>query len=124
MRQILSFGLAIFAVCCCSACNKNSVSNAAILGTRNIMNDSSFDGGGADNHAVAYSGRQDDYFDFAANGILYTKEGSVFDTLSYHLTSSTTIIISSFGLILNGVPETSQITSLTATAWQSSPLLN
>jgi len=114
MKQILLLGLAIFTAFCFNACNKNSVStNATILGKWNIINDSTFDGVGVGNHPVEYTGQQGDYFDFTTNGILYTKEGSVLDTLSYRLTSNTTIIISSFGLIGNGVAETSQITNLT-----------
>ncbi len=40
-------------------------------------------------------------------------EGRNLDTLGYTRTSDTTIIIASFGLILNSVPEISHITNLT-----------
>ena len=61
-----------------------------------------------------YAGQAGDYFNISANGHIYTKEGAVLDTLSYSNVSDTTIIISPFGITLNGVPETSHIITFTA----------
>ena len=99
-------------------CKKNSVStndiNATILGKWDILNDSAFIGAGINNHQQSYIGQTGDYFDFRTDGFLYTKEGTDLDTLNYSLTSDTTIIIASFGIIANGVPEVSHISNLTA----------
>lgn len=54
-----------------------------------------------------YKGQAGDYFDFRDNGYCYTKEGAVYDTLSYRLTGYSGIMLQKFGLILNGIPETS-----------------
>ena len=88
--------------------------NATIVGNWDILNDSTFIGVGINNHQESYIGQTGDYFDVRTDGFIYIKEGTVLDTLDYSLTSDTTIIIASFGLILNDVPEISHITNLTA----------
>lgn len=118
MKQIVSFGLTAFIIFFLIYCRKDSVSandmNPTILGKWDILNDSVFVGVGISNHQESYIGQTGDYFDFRMDGFIYTKEGTNLDTLSYSLTSDTTIIIASFGLIGNGVPEISHITNLTA----------
>jgi hypothetical protein len=44
-----------------------------------------------------YTGVAGDYFDFRTDGKCYVKEGSRYDTLSYAITSDTTLHIQSFG---------------------------
>jgi hypothetical protein len=97
------------------ACKKDS-NNAkpTITGKWNLVSDSTYVGVGLNNHLVTFQGQPGDYFDFRTDGHVYTKEATVLDTLTYQLTSNTTIIISSFGVTLNGVPETSYIRVLTA----------
>jgi hypothetical protein len=90
------------------------VNPASIIGNWNIVTDSTFAGAGITNHPVDYAGQAGDYFNISANGHIYTKEGAVLDTLSYSNVSDTTIIISPFGITLNGVPETSHIIAFTA----------
>ena len=118
MKQIVSFGLTTFIICFLVNCKKNSFSgndmNNGILGKWDILNDSAFVGVGVTNHQASYIGLAGDYFDVRKDGFIYVKESTDLDTLSYSLTSDSTIIIASFGLILNGVPEISQITNLTA----------
>ena len=115
MKRILLFGFIIFSAICLNGCNKNSASiNATFLGKWNIVTDSIYEGVGVNNHIVVYTGQQGDYFNFLSNGVLYSKEGSVLDTLNYSLVSNTAIIVSSFGIIANGVTETSQITNQTS----------
>ncbi len=101
---------------CFYGCKKNldGVNPASIVGHWSIVTDSTFAGAGLSNHPVDYIGRAGDYFDINANGNIYTKEGVVLDTLSYSNVSDTTIIISPFGITLNGVPETSHIIAFTA----------
>ena len=43
-----------------------------------------------------YTGVPGDYFDFRSNGKCYIKEGSQYDTISYAITSDTTINIQPF----------------------------
>ena len=117
MKQIVLLVLIISTAFFLNSCKKNSApindTYAIILGKWDIINDSTFVGIGISNHALNYIGQAGDYFDFRTDSIIYTKEGSVLDTLSYRLTSNNTIIISSFGIIINGMPDTSHITNLT-----------
>jgi hypothetical protein len=88
---------------CCTANNPNG----AIFEKWNIVSDSTFTGVGLNNHVVDYVGKAGDYFDITTQGVIYTKEGPVLDTLTYKLVSDSGIVIESFGITLNGVPETS-----------------
>jgi hypothetical protein len=101
-----------------TACSKTTgtsddMSTDATPGKWNVISDSAFEGVGTGNHAVDYTGVAGDYFSFNTNGDVYTKEGNKLDTLTYRIVSASGIIISDFGLILNGVPDTSTITGLT-----------
>src|SRR5450755_1387528 len=102
-----------------TACTKADVSSnqygpASLAGKWNLVNDSTFEGAGFSNHLVDYTGEAGDYFSFSTNGYVFTKESTVLDTLTYRMVSDTSIVISNFGLILNGVPDTSTITGLKA----------
>ena len=113
------YALIIFAgllLCLLSACIKggSDSNNTSISGKWNIVSDSTFNGVGLGNHPVNYAGQPGDYFDFRTDGKVYTKEGTVLDTLSFNQTTYSEIVISSFGLTANGVPETSEITTLSA----------
>lgn len=108
-NTVLLFSLIIVTI----SCSKSSDQAISLIGKWNLVYDSTFSGVGTINHAVNYTGQIGDYFNFANDSIIYTKEGFVLDTLNYRLTSNNTLIISSFGIILNGIPETSQITYLT-----------
>ena len=104
---------------CLTACTKadltsNQNNPAGLAGKWTLINDSTFEGAGISNHLVDYTGEAGDYFSFSTNGNVYTKESTVLDTLTYKMVSDTSIIISNFGLIANGVPDTSTITFLTA----------
>ena len=87
----------------------------------NLITDSSYSGAGISNHLTVYVGKSDDYFDFRTDGYVYTKEGTGYDTLSYQLLSYSEIIIESFGLKFNGVPDISQLTVTSDTLNISSP---
>jgi hypothetical protein len=100
--------------CTKTAVPSNEYGTANLTGKWNLVNDSTFEGAGSSNHPVDYTGEAGDYFSFSANGYVYTKEGSVLDTLTFRMVSDTSIIISDFGLIVNGIPDTSTVTGLTA----------
>jgi hypothetical protein len=100
--------------CTKTAVPSNEYGTANLTGKWNLVNDSTFEGAGSSNHPVDYTGEVGDYFSFSANGYVYTKEGSVLDTLTFRMVSDTSIIISDFGLIVNGIPDTSTVTGLTA----------
>jgi hypothetical protein len=92
-----------------------SVSDSSpIDGKWNLISDSTYVGVGISNNAFNYTGQPGDYFIFNADGAVYTKEGAVLDTLSYRIVSDSTMIIASFGIGINGVPATSQVSSFTA----------
>jgi len=84
---------------CCGA-NPPATS---IFNKWDIVSDSTFTGVGLNNHAVNYAGKTGDYFDIRTNNIIYTKEGAVLDTLTYNSLTDSTMVISSFGITLNGV---------------------
>ncbi len=118
MKSIMIICPGIFIVLFLTSCVKNSniIENTSniLFGKWNLVYDSTFVGVGAGNHSANYIGKAGDYFDFRTDGKVYTSENSILDTLNYHFTSGSTIIIQSFGLIFNGVPEVSNITTITA----------
>jgi hypothetical protein len=67
-----------------------------------IVSDSTYAGVGINNHAVNYAGQPGDYFDIRTNDTIFTNEGAVLDTLSYKQLTDSTIVITSFGIGLNG----------------------
>lgn len=90
-------------------------SEASIAGNWNIVTDSTYAGAGYSNHPVNYTGQPGDYFNITTSGVIYTKEGSQLDTLSYQIKGDTAIIISTFGATVNGVPAISHIKNLSQT---------
>src|SRR5947208_2904362 len=109
MKHLNLFGLAAFLSCLFISCEKSAEADhqapVTILHKWNLVNDSTYYGLGLNNHPVNYLGKPGDYFDFRADGYLYIREGSGLDTLSYSISSDTTLVIAGFGMILNGVPE-------------------
>src|SRR5689334_15959764 len=116
MKYFILFGVIaiIFFLGSCKKDISSNEGNISILGKWNIVTDSSFSGVGLGNHEVNYAGQPGDYFDFSTNGKLYIREKGNLSTFNYTPTSDTTMIIDSFGIMLNGVPDTSSITNLTA----------
>jgi hypothetical protein len=100
MKRFMLAGVPVFLVFFVLACSKDQRSiKGDLKGTWNIVTDSNYTGVGSTNHLVVYNGFAGDYFEFADNGIVYTKEGSVLDTLQYtFLADSVHVIISGFGL--------------------------
>ena len=101
------------------SCTKNTASGPNILhsipvtlitGNWSLVYDSTYSGVGTQNHAAVYTGQPGDYFNFSPDGHVYMKEGNIMDTLKYNQLTASTIIIDSFGMAVNGVPETSNIT--------------
>ena len=117
MKQLLTTVIVSGIVLLIGSCSKDAVTGKtpaqAIIGKWDIVSDESFSGIGQNNHPVNYTGQAGDYFDFRADGKLYTKEAAVSDTLAFKFTSDSTIIISAFGIALNGVPEICNIENLT-----------
>ena len=97
---ILFFGLLL------NACSKSG--SSTITGKWNIASDSTIISGGTDSYNI-YHGAIGDYFVFAPNGILYTKEASLYDTIAYKLEPNDKIILPKIGFSLNGVTEPSSI---------------
>ena len=71
----------------------NITPGSVVAGIWNVVTDTTFAGVGLTNHLVNYSGQPGDYFDFRADGHVYTKEGAALDTFSYHLLADTGIYI-------------------------------
>lgn len=98
MKRLMLVAMPAFLVFLGLACSKGTV-RANLSGMWNIVVDSNYTGVGSTNHLAVYNGLAGDYFEFAANDSVYTKEGSVLDTLHYTvLADSVHIIISGFGM--------------------------
>jgi hypothetical protein len=95
--------------------SSNYSKSGDITGKWNLVSDSTFEGIGASNHPFDYTGSIIDYFNFSSNGYVYTREGASLETLTYRMVLDSSIIISNFGITLNGVQDTSTISGLTAT---------
>jgi hypothetical protein len=106
--------LAIAALLFCLYSCKKDNSPATFTGRWNIVSDSSYTNAPPYSHPVNYAGKPGDYFNITTNGTIYTKEGAVLDTLTYSLSSATTVLIQPFGIVYNYLPETSNITMLTS----------
>lgn len=126
--------LSLLATVClmfCMACKKPEVRicctanlpDHSIFHQWNIVSDSTYTGVGITNHQVGYLGQPGDYFNMTINGIVYTKEGAKLDTLTYQLVTDSTIVISSFGITLNGVPATSHFSFTPNTMSISTPVI-
>jgi len=114
-----------FTACTKSAKSSLSTGNEQLgAGDWNLVSDSTFEGVGLGNHPVDYAGQPGDYFSFTTDGHVYTREGAVLDTLTYKVVSDSTLIISDFGLIINGVPDTSTVTGLSAISLTSKNGMN
>ncbi len=111
-------GMPVLLVFFVLACSKRSASiDGHPSGAWNIVVDSGYAGVGLGNHLVVYKGQPGDYFEFTSGDSVYTKEGSVLDTLRYNfLADSVHVIISGFGVIANGVQDTSVVSDRTATS--------
>jgi hypothetical protein len=121
MKRFTTVWVSVFLVLFVFSCTKQHAGTSEQTGNLtdpwNIVVDSSYQGVGYNNHLVTYEGVAGDYFEFADNGNVYTKEGPVLDTLTYKiLADSVHIIISGFGAGFNGVQDTSVISGLTATS--------
>jgi hypothetical protein len=77
------------------SCKKDA--SVSIAGKWNVINDSITSGIGPGIQDQNYIGLQDDYFDFRADGNVYTREGTQLDTLSYAIYPGNKITIASFG---------------------------
>jgi hypothetical protein len=95
------------------ACKKDE-SKPSIIGKWNVVSDSTYVGAAVNNHLVAYNGMPGDYFNFNANGSVYTKEGASLNILPYKLVSDTTIDIQSFAYNTNGTFQACRIATFTA----------
>jgi hypothetical protein len=121
MKHLLIFSIILLPVSSIISCSKSSNrqsitnlndSNYSILHTWNIVYDSTYSGIGLGNHLVLYTGKAGDYFDFNSNGNLYIGEGPNRSTLSYTIINNTTLIISTFGITINGIPDSTYLTGL------------
>ena len=94
--------LAVFVVMLILAgCNVGNEGNPpGIVAKWELVNDSAIYHNTPEGFTTNYKGQPGDYFDFRDNGKCYTKEGKVYDTLSYHLITDSTANIQNFGLNL------------------------
>ena len=104
---------AFFASALIYGCKSDGIGIGSVRGKWNLISDSTASTIGAgDAHIVSYKGIAGDYFDFRSDGKCYTKEGNAYDTLSYKIVISTKVIISNFGINLNGEWSPSTVTNV------------
>jgi hypothetical protein len=87
--------IAFFVFSLLAGCKKDNHKNATpvLVAKWNLVTDYTA------NHLAqtnTYTGVPEDYFDFRSNGKCYIKEGNQYDTLTYAITSDTTISIHPF----------------------------
>jgi hypothetical protein len=92
--------IALFVFSCLVSCKKSGESGPVTLVAKwSLVNDSTAYGGALASPLTKtnYVGVPGDYFDFRADGKLYIKEGSKYDTLAYNnTTSGDSVIINAF----------------------------
>ena len=87
--------------------------STTINGKWQILSDTQYVGVGAGNHLAVYRGKAGDYFDFGSGGKCKVSEAGVQQTLTYAVYPDSKMVISTFGITLNGIPDTSRILELT-----------
>lgn len=99
---------------CSSFLPSDTAKTVTIVTKWNLKVDSIYYKVGSSNASyIVYNGLSTDYWDIRPDGNIYIKEGFTSDTLGYILSSDSTILINSFGLILNADTAVSTIQSLT-----------
>jgi len=91
--------IALFVFSCLASCKKSGDSGPVTLIAKwSLINDSTAYGGALASPLTQknYVGVPGDYFDFRADGKLYIKEGSKYDTLAYNKASGDSVIINAF----------------------------
>lgn len=88
--------LCCYVIVSCTKKNKETVLPLSLTGKWSIAADTTATGAAIVNFND-YLGLPGDYFDFRNDGKCYVKEGNKYDTLSYTITSDTTLDIESFG---------------------------
>jgi hypothetical protein len=96
IMKLKNLFITVFVFTLLAGCKKDNARNAApaLVAKWNLVTDYTA------NHLAqmnTYTGVPGDYFDFRSNGKCYIKEGSQYDTLSYAITSDTTMTIQPFG---------------------------
>ena len=93
--------MTIPAFCVLAACKKNNgVEPATLVAKWTLVSDYTA------NHLAQmnYNGVPGDYFDFRADGKCYNKEGNNYDTLSYSITSDTSLNMQSWAMVIDITP--------------------
>jgi hypothetical protein len=106
MKTLVSFTLMfVLAVACKEpSVTPSSDNNPTAIEVRwNVVHDFYYAGVGLNNHSVDYFGVPGDYYDFRANGTLYRKESTTYDTLTYKIISDTLITIGSQQFTIQGL---------------------
>jgi hypothetical protein len=95
--------------------------NVSVAGTWNIIGDTTYTGVNTGTNPIIYQGQSGDYFKFSG-GLLYIKEGTKLDTLTYNQVSDTEVDIKSFAS--TGVTSNLSISSYSQSIiFLSSPLI-
>jgi hypothetical protein len=131
LKQILMVVVVILSLYACkntlinpTAKTSLNDSQVSLLGKWNLVSDTVYAGVNTGGDPAVYKGQPGDYFNFATDGNIYIKEGTVLDTLQYQLVSGTQVDITSFTTLFNNKVETCNITTITAnSAAIASPLL-
>lgn len=113
--SVLPALIALLTTLTIASCMKTSSGNTEypdstlITGRWQILRDSTYVGVGLGNHSEVYQGTLFDYFDIGDNSIEINEHGSD-TTLKYTLLPNSRIIIATFGISLNGIPDTCTLT--------------
>ena len=111
MKNLKAFLILTGLLFCLYACKKNSNTNpGSIVGKWNIVSVASIEGD--DEPVTTYTGQPGDYYEFTANGALYTKEGTAISTCNYTMADSS--ITLTFPGNPDAIAEWGRVTTFTA----------
>ena len=113
MKQIRTIFFVLMTCLTAVTCKKDSTTT--IVTDWNLVNDSINSSIGIAWQHSNYKGMNSDFFNFSANGKLYFKEGTTYDSCNYNVLDGNKIILESFSLKENGAFVPSTISVLTAT---------
>jgi len=110
MRKLKAFLTLTVMIFCMYACKKaGSTAPGSVVGKWNIVN--------VTTRGQSYMGQPGDYFNFTADGNLYTKEGAKLDTFTYTMRADSAIVMTP-PAYTNALSEFGSITTFTANSLQ------
>jgi hypothetical protein len=85
LKAFLILTILLFGFYACKKTDNTNPGTGSVVGRWNVVN--------VETGGVNHAGQAGDYFEFTANGALYTKEGKALDTFTYAMRADTAIVM-------------------------------